>query len=151
MENPLDLMQSHSVVDGQFVNNKVARIVEAIRHYSDELEVKWIPPGAREEGVAAFKIIHNPPGGKSYTLFHVKNDEDFDERVLAKIIANDQRTRPVQLSELEAWEEAQRRVKHQEFLDALEEANDKAAFALRTPLHTFTMPDADGKIIKIRE
>jgi hypothetical protein len=149
MDKDLDL--SHIVVEGQFVSAKVSRIVQAIREYSDELEVQWVPPTAREEGVAAYKIRHNPPGGMSYTLFHVKNDEDFDERVLARIIANDQRTRPVQLSELEAWEEAQRRCKHQEFLDALEEANDKAAFALRTPLHTYTMPDAHGKVIKIRE
>ena len=151
MEPNIDLGNSHSLVDGQFVSNKVARIVEAIRHYSEELDVKWVPPGAREEGVAAFKIIHNPPGGRSYVLFHVKDESEFDERVLQKIIANDQRTRPVQLSELEAWEEAQRRVKHQEFLDALEEANDKMAFALRTPLHTYTVPDRNGKVIKIRE
>lgn len=151
MDNPIDFGNSHSLVDGQFVSHKVQRVVEAIREYSDELEVKWLPPGAREDGAAAYKIIHNPPGGMSYTLFHVKDDADFDERVLAKIIANDQRTRPVQLSELEAWEEAQRRVKHQEFLDSLEEANDKMAFAMRTPLHTFTVPDANGKVIKIRE
>jgi hypothetical protein len=151
MEPNIDLTRSHLCIDGQFVSAKISRIVEAIRDYSEELDVQWLPPQLRTDNEAAFKIIHRAPGQPPYTLFHITNDEDFDERVLARIIANDQRTRPVQLSELEAWEEAQARINKQKFLDDMEEAADKAAFMLRTPLHTYTIPGRNGRVKKIRE
>jgi len=133
---------SHIMVDGQFVNAKVERVVLAIKDYEPELEVKWVPPQARSEGEAAFAIIHNAPGNKPYILFYVQNEEDFDERVLARIIYNDQRkTGQQQYSEVEAAEAAIKAVQHQEYLDMMEEAHDIAAHVLRTPLNTYKVND----------
>lgn len=132
----VDLTQSHVFVDGQLVSAKIQRIVEAIRDYEPELDVQWIPPGARTEGQAAFAIIHRPVGHPSYVLFYVKSEEEFDERVLAKIIYNDQRNgKTATMSDLEAWEETQKRIQKQEYLDKMEEANDIAAFVAKTHLN----------------
>jgi hypothetical protein len=132
-----DLTQSHVFVDGQLVNNKVANLTLAIKDYCAELEVKWIPPAAREPGQAAYAIIHDAPGNAPYVMFYVKNDEDFDERVLAKIIANDQRNGVKTMSDLESWETAQALVQKQAFLDKMEEANDIAKHVLRTHKNTY--------------
>lgn len=151
----VDLVNSSVVIDGQFVSNKVANIVTAIHEYSNgELEVKWTPPDARREGQAAFAIIHNPPGGMSYVLRYVKDEESFDQRILAWIIANDQRNgKTATLSDLDVWEETQRRIKRQESLDRMEEAADIMRFALQTKQHDFTIPDPNrpGRVIRIKE
>jgi hypothetical protein len=131
------------MVDGQFVSAKVERIVLAIKEYEPELEVKWIPPSARRaETEPAFAIIHNAPGNKPYVMFYVQKEEDFDERVLQRIIYNDQRaTGTQQYSELEALEAAAAMVVKQEWLDEMEEAADIAAHVLRSPLNTYKVND----------
>lgn len=134
----MDIHNSHIMVDGQFVSAKAERIVLAIKDYEPELEVKWIPPGRREEGDAAYAIVHNPPGGKPYIMFYVQTDDEFDERVLYRIIYNDQRKMGTQqYSEVEAWEETQKRLAKQEELDRLEEAADIAYHVFKSPLNTY--------------
>lgn len=137
----VDLTQSHVFVDGHLVSAKVERIVRAIKDYEPELDVKWVPTAARSEGQAAFAIIHDAPGNAPYVLFYVKSEEEFDERVLYRIIHNDQRNGKTSLSELEAWEEAQKRVSQQAFLDQMEEANDIAAHVFRSHLNTYKVND----------
>lgn len=148
-----DLTRSHVFVDGRLVSAKVQQITQAIIDYEPELEVQWIPPEAREEGQAAFAVIHRPVGKPAYVCFYVKDESEFDERVLAKIIYNDQRNGERTMSELEAAEKTLQLVERQKWLDELEEANDVAAFALRTKLNKFTVPDLKnpGRIITIRE
>lgn len=123
---------SFKVRDGHFVNARVQRICQAIHEYEPELQVYFIPESMRKPGQAAYRIIHSPVGHEPYILFTVRRDEDFDERILQRIIANDQRNGKAQLTEYEAWEEAQKRVQQQEWLDKLEEANDIAAHVLRS-------------------
>lgn len=137
----MDLTQSHVFVDGHLVSAKAQRIVQAIKDYEPELEVKWVPPAARVEGQAAYAIIHNAPGNAPYVLFYVQNDEDFDERVLAKIIANDQRGGKQTYSDFEAWEESRKLLEKQAFLDRMEEAKDIAAFVAKTHLNTIKIDD----------
>ncbi len=133
----MDLQNSHVMVDGQFVSAAIERVVLAIKEYEPTLEVKWIPPAQRTEGMAAFAIIHDAPGNKPYVLFYVPTEEEFDERVLKKIIANDQRINPQGFSELEAWEQTHKLIERQKYLDKIEEANDIAAHVLRSPLHEY--------------
>lgn len=149
----IDLTQSHVFVDGRLVSAKVERIVQAIKDYEPEIDVEWIPPEAREEGQAAFAIIHRPVGKPHYVCFYVKDESEFDERVLLKLIYNDQRNGERQMSELEAFEKTQALLQRQAWLDKVEEANDIAAFAFRTKLNKFTLPDPNnpGRIITIRE
>lgn len=128
-------------VEGHLVSERVSQIVAAIKDYEPELDVRWIPPAARSEGDAAFAIIHRPVGSPEYVLFYVPKDEDFDEKVLYRIIHNDQRNGERTYGEVEAWEEAQKRVQRQAYLDKMEEAHDLARFVLRSPLHKMTLPD----------
>lgn len=136
MNHPI-LGASHEVIEGQFVSTKIANLVTAIREYCEEINVHWIPPAAREEGQAAYRIVHYPAGQEPYIMFTVRRDEDMDERILQRIIQNDQRFSEVTLSEYDAWQEAQRRLKHQEFLDRIEEANDIAHHVLQSRLHKY--------------
>jgi len=129
----------HVFVDGQLVSEKVHRIVQAIKDYEPELDVQWVPPAARREGQAAFAVIHRPVGKADYILFYVQDEAEFDERVLYKIIYNDQRNGKTTITELEAFEEAQKLLKRQAYLDALEEAHDMARFVLKSPLHKINM------------
>lgn len=137
----MDLTQSHVFVDGHLVSAKAQRVVQAIKDYEPELEVKWVPPAARTEGQAAYAIWHNPMGHPSYVLFYVQKDEDFDERVLAKIIANDQRNGKQNYSDFEAWEQTNKLLEKQEYLDKMEEAKDIARFVAKTHLNTIKIND----------
>ena len=135
MNHPL--ISSHEVVEGQFVNTKVRRVVDAIREYEPEIEVQWIPPAARDEGQAAYRLVHFPKNREPYIMFTVRRDEDFDERILQKIIMNDQRHGTVTLDEYEAWEAAQRAVERQAYLDSLEEAHDIAKHVFKSRLNKY--------------
>lgn len=123
--------------DGTFVSERVQYIVEAIKNYDPDITVEYIPPRARVEGVPAYRIIHNASGLEPYVMFHVKDETEFDERVLKKIIMNDQSKSKTPLSEYDAWEEAQRRIFQEVFKERIEEANDIAYHVLRSPLNTY--------------
>lgn len=130
------------IVDGQFTSAKVQRVVQAIKEYEQFIEVAWIPPQARSEGQAAFRLTYEPPGEEPFILFFVNSEDEFDERVLQRIIVNDQRYSPLQLSEIEAWEQTQRLLARQTWLDELEAINDIAYHALHSPLNTYKVsPD----------
>jgi hypothetical protein len=150
------LTDKHEFVDGQLVSQKAQRVVQALKDYEPELEVRWIPPGARKEGDAAYAIIHDAPGNGAYVLFYVQNDEDFDERVVQRVIFNDQRNGKASLSELESWEAAQKLVEKQAHLDAMEEAMDIAKFVAKTHLNKIridkntTIYDHGNNLSKVR-
>lgn len=135
------LENSHVLIDGQFVSANVERVVLAIKEYDPDLHVEWLPPAARQDGQAAFKVFYQPVGTEPYVLFYVKDESEFDNRVLQRIIANDQRRNPVDRGEYEAWEEAQRLIEHQKYLDEIEQANDIAAHVFRSHLNTYKVSD----------
>lgn len=134
----MDLQNSHIVIDGTFVSVKHERIARSIMEYDEDLRVYYIPQGQREPGQAAFKITYEPPGQSPYTLFHVPTEEEFDERQLMRIIANDQRVNGgVTMSDLEAFEVTQKRLQQQDYLDSIAEAHDIAAHVIASPLNTY--------------
>lgn len=135
------LTDAHIVVGDYFVSEKVSRVVEAIHDYEPNIEVQWLPPAARavpgERVLPAFKLVYHEPNKPDFILFHVNEDEDFDERVLQRIIVNDQRNSKVTWDEYSAYEEAQRRIAKQKSLDELEAVADIAAHVLKSPLNTY--------------
>jgi hypothetical protein len=141
MNTNLGVTDAHIVVGDYFVSEKVSRIVEAIRDYEPLIEVQWLPPTARQVGnerpLPAFKLVYHDPNTPPFILFHVNDEKDFDERVLRRIIANDQRNGKASLSEYEAWEEARRLVQKQVELDKIEAVADIAAHVLKSPLNTY--------------
>jgi hypothetical protein len=133
----------YSIAQGQLVSDRVQRIVMAIHEYFDgEVQVRWIPDRqARDTNTPQFKIVHVQPGKPEFILFHVVNEEEFDERVLLKLIQNDQRNGQVTLSEYEAWEKTQKAIEQQVYLDMMEEAEDMAAHILATHKNTYKVND----------
>lgn len=133
-------------VDGQFVNAEVERVVLAIKEYEPLIDVEWLPMGARinanGDPLPAFKLIYRDPNGPDFTLFHVKDESEFNIRVLHRIIANDQRNGAVQFSELEAFEKAQQLIKDQEFQDWLEEQQDIVEHIAKSHLNTYKVNDS---------
>ena len=142
MNHPLGINNAgYEFREGHLVSQEVARVVEAIKEYEPEIDVEWLPQSARTDGQAAFRIVHRPVGQPEFVLFHVKDESQFDMRVLQRIIANDQRNGKHTLSDFEAWEEAQRLVEHQKFLDEMEQRADIAKHLLNTHLNTYKVDD----------
>ena len=132
----------YTISGGQLISDRVQRIVMAIQEYEPEIEVQWIPDRqAIAEGVPQFKIVHHQPDGHDFILFHVKNEDEFDERVLLRIIENDQRNGKVTYDEYSAWEKTKQLIEKQVYLDALEEAEDIAAHILATHKNTYKVND----------
>lgn len=121
-------------VDGaNLVSQKIVQVIEAIREYNPELNVEWIPPTARRAGQAAFRITHSPPGAEPYVIFHVQTEEEFDARVLKRVIYNDASVNgQPRYNEIEAAEEAAKRVAHQIWMDELEEKSEMAHALMKT-------------------
>lgn len=130
-------------VDGNhIVSQKVIQVIEAIREYNHELDVEWIPPNARRPGQAAFRILHKPIGGEPYVIFHVATEEEFDARVLKRIIWNDASVNgKPRYSELEATEEAAKRVAHQVWMDELQEKSEMAHALMKTDKSVYKFND----------
>lgn len=122
----------HVVVDGHFVSQRISQLVRALQDYCPEIEVLWVPPSARMNEEAAFKIMHRPEGRDAYCITTVKTEDDFDERLLKKIIAGDQRSGEVRYTDFEAWETAQKLAEKQVWEDSLEEANELALALIKT-------------------
>lgn len=123
--------------DGQFVSQKVARVVQAIKDYCPELEVQFVPQSQRHDTTAAFRIIHHDSNREPYVVMHVKDESEFDARVLKELILGDQRNGKVTISAIEAAEAAAAAVARQAFIESIEEANEIAAAVLKSNKSTY--------------
>lgn len=83
----VDLPSAHD--DGRFISGKVSRIVELVREYDHRLDVKWIPPDLRASGDPAFAVTERLKDGSEVVAFYVQSEEEFDERVLTRLIESD--------------------------------------------------------------
>jgi len=127
--------------DGQFVSQRVAQVVQAIKEYAPEIEVQWVPLAQRTPDVAAFRLVHHPHGGEPYTIFHVKSEDEFDARVLKRLMMGDQRNGALNIGEIEASEAAAAAVAKQRWMDEMGEANEMAAAVLRSNKETYKIND----------
>jgi len=137
----IDIPVPHS--DGSFVSERITRIVELIREYSSDLDVRWIHPDNRDPGDAAFCIVERTREGWR-TVLTVQTEEEFDQRVLARVIAADGHKVNVKLA-IQKMQAAEKALKKREHDEVWGEARDKAAFLIKTPLHS---PRIDGKTIR---
>lgn len=140
------------IVDGQFTSAKAQRVIAAIKEYDPHIEVGWIPPPARrvdEQGnkEPAFRISMEEPGKEPYVIFYVKDEDEFDIRVLFRIIQGDQRVNKVSISDIEAREQALKLIARQHWLEQLEAMNDIAFHAFKSPLHDYKI----NKDFRIKE
>lgn len=132
MNNIIDLPVLHQ--DGSLVSAKVSRIIELIRDYDSNLDVRWVPPGARSSGDAAFAIIEKTPDGYR-TAFLVQTEEEFDERILARIYQGDSRVQGDVKICIENMQKALDAEKARKQQDMMDEAEDIARHFIRNPKH----------------
>jgi nucleoside-triphosphatase THEP1 len=121
--------------DGSFVSEKVSRIIELIHEYSDKLEVRWIHPRERTNGEAAFIIVELCQDGKFRTAFTIQDEDDFDERILARIYAADQEKHGDVRIKIDDMNRARQALKAKEEAEQLEELNSITRFMIGTPKH----------------
>jgi hypothetical protein len=127
--------------DGSLVSGRISRVVEAIRDYDRSIDVQWIPPRARESGDAAFRLIHTNPGGQPYVMFLVQTEDEFDERVLAKIYYNDTTKHRSDYDMIQAHDRATKELEKRRFMDIMEQQEDIAAHVLKSPLNWYRVDD----------
>lgn len=90
----VDLPTVHE--DGRFISAKVSRIVELVREYDHRLDVVWIPPDRRGADDPAFAVTERLQDGRTVVAFYVQSEQEFDERVLERIILGDNTKHDVQ-------------------------------------------------------
>jgi hypothetical protein len=130
-------------VDGHFVSAQVTRVVEAIQDAYPSIRVEWIPPSAREPGDNAFRVLDKRPDGSEYIAFFVRTEEEFDSRVLQRLMLSDQSTksRVTTYDEAVAGERAAKELERRRHEDAMAEANDIAYHVMKSPLHNYKVND----------
>jgi hypothetical protein len=126
--------------DGSFISERVARIVELIREYDYRLDVEWIPPAARREGDDAFRVIEHTADGRKAVVMGIATEDEFDERVLARIYGADNKNWDVQ-ERMEAANRAHREYQRKRREEIMEENNQMAAAILRSPKSTYKIGD----------
>lgn len=131
----LDLATPHS--DGHWINDKVSRIVELIREYDEHIAVQWVPPENRELGDPAFRLMELAPNRPPYIMFYVQFEDEFDERVLERIIRADANKNGISLSAIDAHNDAIKLMKAMKEAEEAEERADLAISILKSPKHTY--------------
>lgn len=129
---------------GEFVNAKHKRISEILSDYNPYLVLGYIPPADRiEADTHPFALFFCPPD-REPQLISIFKEEEVDERLLAWVFMNDS-SRNDPLAYLEKLEDAQRIMHMKEQMEKEEEKRDRAAFMLKSPLHTIKM--GKGKVV----
>lgn len=123
--------------DGSFISQRVSRIVEVIREYDRDLDVRWIPAKRRRNGDPAFAIVGKQKDGKEYVVFYVQDESDFDGRVLERLYQIDSAKHGDILSEIDARNKAVRAIQEKLHKEQMEEAKELAYSILHSPKHTY--------------
>lgn len=121
--------------DGSWASAKIVRIVELIHDYDPHITVKWIPRDRRAPGDDAFQLFEER-NGKEYAFMSVRDESEFDERVLKRIIDADNLLGNVQ-QKMEAHNEMLRDLERREREEKRAEAREFAAAVFGSPLNRY--------------
>lgn len=122
--------------DGRWISEEVSRVIEAIREYDHNLDVKWVPPDLREPDDPAFAIVERTRDGKEVVAFYVQNETEMNRGILARVIAADNLKHNVN-DNIDALNAANKILAQKIRQDQIDEANDLAKAMWRSPLHTY--------------
>ena len=123
--------------DGSFISEKVSRVVEVVREYNPNIDVRWIRPSDRDNNEPAFAIVDATPGHLEYVIFYVQDESEFDGRILERLYQNDAAKHGNLLSELDARNAAVKAIQDNLHKERLEESKDLAYHILKSPKHTY--------------
>jgi hypothetical protein len=130
----VDLPAVHD--NGMFISARISRIVELIREYDPNLDVKMIPAERRGPGDAAFMITERLRDGREVVAFYVQSECDFDEDVLAKVYESDNAKHDVQ-SVMESKNKAATAVRHAREREEREAHYDLMLSMIQSKKHTY--------------
>lgn len=126
--------------DGSWASAKVVRIIELIHDYDPAIVVKWIPRDRREPGDDAFQLFE-VRNGKEFSFMSVRDESEFDERVLKRIADADNLLHNVQ-ERMEAHNEMIRELHRRKKAEEFAQAQEFAAAVFKSPQNTYVH---DGK------
>jgi hypothetical protein len=130
----VDLPAVHD--NGMFISARISRIVELIRDYDPNLDVKMIPAERRGPGDAAFMITERLRDGREVVAFYVQSECDFNEDVLAKVYESDNAKHDVQ-SVMESKNKAATAVRHAREREEREAHYDLMLSMVTSKKHTY--------------
>lgn len=119
--------------DGSFISQRVSDLVETIRGYDPNIDVRWIPPSNRAAGDPAFALVDTHPGRAEYVIMYVQSEKEFDGSVLERVIKADMAKNGRILDDVEAQNAAVRLLQIKKQQDELAEAHDLAHHILKSP------------------
>lgn len=117
---------------GEFISPKVDRVIELIQQYDHHLEVRYIPRNRRTDHDPAFAIVYTGGGCADFVVMYVANEDEMDDRVLARIYAADNGQQNV-LNAVDAQNLAVKNLQRAKYEDALAESADLAAHIWKSP------------------
>lgn len=112
--------------DGSFVSERVSRLIEIIRDYDRNIDVRWIPHGQRAADDPAFALVTRDTGGREYVIFYVQDESAFDGGVLERLYQMDAAKHGNILTKIETENMAVKAIQEKLYKERLEEANDLA-------------------------
>jgi hypothetical protein len=112
--------------DGSFVSERVSRLVEIIRDYDRNIDVRWIPPSQRAADDPAFALVTKDTGGREYVIFYIQDESKFDGGVLERLYQMDAAKHGNILTKIETENMAVKAIQEKLHKERLEEAHDVA-------------------------
>lgn len=122
--------------NGVWVDENFERLARIIKDfYGDALELRYIPPANRtNEDTRPYAIVDI----RTNSAVMYATELDTPQEILTKLFEGDTSKHDV-LANLDAHNEAAKAFQMREWLDRQEEANDKALFLIKSPLHKIRM------------
>lgn len=137
--------------DGRWVNEGFAHLQEILKDFSHskncDLELRWIPPDKRttqDEKAKPYCIFDN----RSQKPVFFASELDSPTDILAKLLDIDNTNGDV-LKRLDAHNDAVKLMEYKKNMDSMQEANDLAAFLVRSPLNYLHIKDKRGNNVKL--
>lgn len=133
--------------DGRFISERVSRIVELIREYDSTIDVRWVPPDERQyTDDPAFALVTRDRVGREYVIFYVQSEKEFDGSVLERLYQTDAAKHGNILNDIDARNQAIKAIQAKLHKERLEEAHEMFYDVMKSPLHTYKMPD--GRVFR---
>lgn len=123
--------------DGSWVSERVSRLVEIIRDYDSFIDVRWIRPDQRGADDPAFALVDTRTPGREYVIFYVKDESEFDGRVLERLYQMDAAKHGNILTKIESENMAVKAIQEKLNKERLEEYTDFAYHLLNSKKHTY--------------
>lgn len=125
--------------DNRFISTEMANLVEIIRDYDPNLDLRWIPPEKRFEGeLDKPYVVVETRQGKDFPVTYLTEEEiKKTEWMIASLFQWDAQRSGSRLDDLDARNAARKVLEMKKHAEELEEQADFAASVIKSPLHTY--------------